>query len=98
MSRYKGSDLTLLAYQTLVSHFSCVGMLEDVEGFIHQLDCTLGLKAVHKMPVLNVGKNKESSDRKEVEDALAELNREEILLYRLIKEHLETFGRWKIAD
>lgn len=96
INRFSGTDLVLLAYQRMLQQYACVGLLEDLENFKFQLDATLGLSGEKDIGKKNIGKKDDGIDRAEIEKILLEKNMEEMMLYNMIKKHIDTFGKWKI--
>lgn len=80
----------------MLQQYACVGLLEDLDNFKYQLDATLGLRGKKDIGKKNIGKKDDGIDREEIESILLDKNMEEMMLYNMIRNHIDTFGKWKI--
>ena len=93
-----GSYASLFAFQELLINYSCVGIQEDLDNFIFQLNRAFGFNVNISIKRLNVGKKNETYDYEAVKKILELRNAEEIKLYEAIKMHLDRFGIWKVVN
>lgn len=93
--QYSGTDLTLYCFQKLFEDYHCVGILEDMDNFVHQFETLLQTKGRYGMGRENVGKKKKQEDLSHITELVRERNNEEIRLYEMVREHLANFKIWK---